>query len=81
MTSKFDRFSLLTNLPKAVSFAKINLSQEKDEGLAELFKLLLGAFPGEVAKVYRNGAGSTLTSLPDSDGGIAINARCETWDD
>ncbi|QCD85237.1 uncharacterized protein C3F10.06c isoform X2 [Vigna unguiculata] len=29
MTSKFDRFSLLTNLPKAVSFAKFNLSQGK----------------------------------------------------
>ncbi|XP_017440754.1 uncharacterized protein C3F10.06c isoform X2 [Vigna angularis] len=29
MTSKFDRFSLLINLPKAVSFAKFNLSQGK----------------------------------------------------
>ncbi|KAJ1437998.1 Senescence/spartin-associated [Sesbania bispinosa] len=29
LTSKFDRFSLLNNLPKAVSFAKFNLGQGK----------------------------------------------------
>jgi tRNA A64-2'-O-ribosylphosphate transferase len=28
-SSKFDRFSLLNNLPKAVSFAKVNLNQGK----------------------------------------------------
>jgi len=40
-----------------------------------------GAAPSRGSECIGTGAGSRLTSLPDSDGGIAIDARCKMRDD